>query len=147
MRGLGIVRGRPVAASIERRAVTGACIVVELPFPPGVNNLFFNTKHGGRAITEAYAAWRKLAAQELQVQRARCAIGPVEITFTFQEQSKRKDLDGLLKAPLDCLVENGIIDGDCSKTVRKITAAWGAAPLGVIVEIVSAAAVVAAVAA
>lgn len=95
---------------------------VDLPMPPSLNNLFatFNNR---RIPSREYKAWKLEAAQMLLAQRARCAVGPVAITITLQQC--RGDLDNRIKACLDCLVENGIIDGDSSKTVRKITAQWG----------------------
>lgn len=125
---------KPHAATIARARVSAATFTVELPKPPSVNHLFIhNHKTGGRYPSPDYKAWRKEAALMLMAQRARCAVGPVEITITVQE-IKNADIDGRIKATLDCLVENGIIDGDSAKTVRKVTAQWGDV-VGALVEV------------
>ena len=49
----------------------------------------------------------------------------------------RGDLDNFAKGLIDSIVENGIIDGDSSKTVRKLTLQWGSV-IGARVEISSA---------
>lgn len=111
-------------ATIERARVSAAAFSVELPTPPSVNAMFatdFKTKR--RFVTKDYAAWKKEAALMLMAQRARCAVGPVEIAITVQES--RGDIDNRIKPTIDCLVENGIIDGDTAKTVRKVSAQWG----------------------
>lgn len=127
---------RPRAATIERARVSAATFTVELPRPPSVNNAFVNNpKTGGRYPSPDYKAWKKEAAQLLMAQRARCAVGPVEIGITVQEIPRYpSDIDNRIKPVLDCLVENGIIDGDTAKTVRKVTAQWGDV-VGALVEI------------
>lgn len=120
-------------AQIERNRVTAQAFTVELPFPLSVNNLFLNAR--GRIKTPEYRQWSKDAAMLLMAQRARCAVGPVEISVTLADKKGRRDLDNFaFKCVLDCLVENGIIDGDHNKVVRKLTAQWGDV-VGAIVEI------------
>ena len=124
--------GNLKTARTERRAIAAGVIVLDLPRPMSVNNLFFNVPGRGRVPTKEYTAWRKLAAQEIMLQRPRCLVGPVEITITVLEG--RADIDGQAKCCLDSLVENGIIDDDDHKTVRKLTLQWGHV-LGARVEI------------
>lgn len=118
------------------KRLEGRVFTVELPRPPSVNSTFatdFKTRR--RFDTKEYRAWKKEAAQMLMAQRARCAVGPVEITITVQEITRYpSDIDNRIKPTLDCLVENGIIDGDTSKTVRKVTAQWGDV-VGALVEV------------
>lgn len=118
-----------------RRAV-GGVIVLDLPFPPSLNHLF-PTMGARRGKSEEYEAWIKAAGWELQAQHPRRAIGPVEVTLTFQEQTKRLDLDNRIKAVLDLVVAHGIIEADHNGIVRKITAQWDDVA-GVRVEIKSA---------
>lgn len=121
-------------AQVERMRVTNGTFTVELPKPPSVNQAFgTNWQTKRRFDTKPYEMWKREAAQMLMAQRARCAIGPVEITITIEE-TKNADIDNRIKPVLDCLVENGIIDGDTSKTVRKVTAQWGPV-FGAVVEI------------
>ena len=99
-----------------------------LPFPPPVNGLYRNTKdRGGRAKTAKYKAWQFDAGASLAIQRrshvgGRVA-GPVHLAFVFGRPDKRKrDLDNLLKAPIDLLVAQGVIDDD--RDVHCIVARW-----------------------
>ena len=111
---------------VERKAIgaTGT-ITVALPFPPSTNNLFENARGGGHIATKRYREWREAAHAEILRQRPRLAIGPVEVTITLEERPGRHDADNLIKAVLDCLVEKGIIGGDHSAILRRVTAQWG----------------------
>lgn len=122
---------------VERKSIApGATITLELPYPVSVNEAFRNVEGVGRVKTEKYAAWRREAAQLIMIQRVRCAIGQVEVTMTFEDRKGTRDADNLIKAVLDCLVENGIIASDSSKTVRRIIAQWGSC-VGALVQIAS----------
>lgn len=112
-----------IKSSFGRKRPTAGPIVLDLPRPLSVNNLFFNKRHGGRAKSEDYNVWSRSAAALLVAQRAPAMLGPVEIAMTIQEG--RADLDGQAKCVLDCLVSNGIIADDGPKIVRKLTLAWG----------------------
>lgn len=93
-------------------------IVLDLPVPPSVNNLFVNTKKG-RQIGEAYRAWLFEAGWMIQATRRSRIEGPVCVSITVQDGG-RADLDNLSKAPIDAMVRHGVIDGDGPKVVRKI---------------------------
>jgi Holliday junction resolvase RusA-like endonuclease len=116
-------------------------IILDLPFPPSVNHLFATVRQGAglrRVVSLEYKNWRAISAWEIKRQRPKCASGRVEVSITFEEKKGRRDIDNLLKPILDCLVDNGVIGGDSSKTVRKITAQWGDV-LGARIEIAKAA--------
>src|SRR5205809_2752116 len=98
-----------------------------MPFPPSVNNLFENAPSGGRKQTKLYRDWREAARRQVQRQRPRIAVGPVEVTITLQERPGRCEADNRIKPVLDLLVETGIIAGDHSGILRRVTAQWGAA--------------------
>lgn len=127
MKQLAIAELKPWRKSVD-------AVTLMLPMPPGVNNLFFNLPNHGRAVTDVYRKWRHVAGLEIMRQRSGRVEGPVELAFTF-EDTPRADIDGKLKAPVDLLVSMGVIDGDSSKTVRKITAAWCGNTQGARVEI------------
>lgn len=114
-------------------------VQIDLPFPPGLNNLFFNipSQRGGRGITDDYKQWRRISGLELMRQRPGCVYGQVEVTLTFREPThkRRIDLDGLCKAVLDLAVEHQVIEGDDRRYVRKITLAWCDSAQGARVEI------------
>ena len=40
-------------------------LVLHLPFPPSLNNLFINVRGKGRAPSARYAAWRRRATQAM----------------------------------------------------------------------------------
>lgn len=105
------------------RRTASETIVLDLPRPLSVNNLFANNPRGGRFRTEDYNVWSRSAAALLVAQRPGAMLGPVEIAATIQEG--RADLDGQAKCILDALVDNGIIQDDGPKIVRKLTLAWG----------------------
>jgi Holliday junction resolvase RusA-like endonuclease len=120
---------------VERKAIGAAgTIALTLPFPPSTNNLFETVQGGGRIPTKRYREWRNTARADILRQRPRLAVGPVEVTITLQERPGRHDADNLIKAVLDCLVEHGLIAGDHSAILRRVTAQWGEAQ-GVRVEI------------
>lgn len=112
---------------VERREISGARrAVFTLPDVPSVNNLFLNVSGRGRVPTKRYSQWRAEAAAMLLTQKVRRIGGQVNIYLTFEERDKRrKDLDNKIKAPVDLLVHHGIIDGDDSRFVRRLVAAWG----------------------
>lgn len=121
----------------SRSRIATGTFTVELPRPPSVNHAFStNWKTKRRFESKDYEAWKKEASQMLMAQRARCAVGPVDITITVQEIARYpSDIDNRIKTTIDCLVSNGIIDGDTARTVRSITAKWDASIIGALVEV------------
>ena len=106
-----------------------------LPFPPSVNGLF-NGK-ARRFKSDTYKTWLKAAKVEFDAQMEFDKImagfsyegsnhkGEVGLTFLLKAPDKRhRDLDNLLKASIDFLVNQGVIVGDDSRFVRSIYAEW-----------------------
>ena len=60
--------------------------------------------------------------------------GPVEVSVRYEDVG-RKDLDGLIKAPLDFCVKHKLIAGDHRAIVRKVTLSWDKSIRGCVVEI------------
>jgi len=87
-------------------------IRIVLALPPSVNRLWRTTAKGGMYRSAKYTAWRKTAVQNAALQAGRRKISaPYKFTLEAVRPDKRKrDLDNLLKAASDCLVEAGIID-------------------------------------
>jgi len=113
---------------IERKSIgAGGTIKLAVPFPPSMNNLFENAPGGGRKQTQQYRGWRDAAHRQIQRQRPRVALGPVEVTITLQEPLARCQAENRIKAVVDLLVETGIIAGGHSGILRRVTAQWGAA--------------------
>jgi crossover junction endodeoxyribonuclease RusA len=119
---------------IERRELPDNIIRLELPFPPSVNNLFANGS-SGRFATKDYRDWQSAATGRVAAARVTRISGPVKVTLVYEEKSGRRDLDNLLKAILDLLVKQNIIDGDHRSIVREIHASWGQNVKGVEVAI------------
>lgn len=91
-------------------------MILGLPFPPAVNNLFATVKVGKstrRIRTRRYEDWITEAGIALLLQRPPKIHGPFRLTLTAVRPDRRKrDLDGLAKAPLDLLVKHQVIDDD-----------------------------------
>jgi crossover junction endodeoxyribonuclease RusA len=100
-------------------------VILTLPFPPSVNNLFVNVRKG-RVRSPKYDAWATEAAYELTRQRARRVAGPVSLLFEFEEgrDKRKRDISNLVKAPEDLLVKFGIIAADDNTIVREIRLLW-----------------------
>ena len=111
--------------------------VLTLPMPPSTNNMFINGSKG-RFRSQKYDEWILEAGWELKRQRPSQCLGPVSLTFEFQEvEGKRKrDISNLIKAPEDLLVKHGIIEADDQFTVRSISVSWSREVQGVRVTIV-----------
>lgn len=85
-----------------------------LPLPPGVNNQYVTLKSGRRALSREAKAWKRVARQELEVQRfdGRLSEALIQaaqegylslfLDFYF-ETPLRRDLDGGLKILQDTL--------------------------------------------
>jgi Holliday junction resolvase RusA-like endonuclease len=112
--------------------------IINLPFPPSVNNLFINGKHG-RFRSQRYDSWIQEAGNEILRQRPSKMLGPVILTFEFQEgrDKRKRDISNLIKAPEDLLVKHGIIEADDGSIVREIKLKWSAEVEGVRVTVAS----------
>jgi Holliday junction resolvase RusA-like endonuclease len=95
-------------------------LTLALPKPPSVNNLFLNIPGRGRAPSGEYKAWKAEAGAMVRLQGPTPMRGPVSILLVIDE-GNRCDRDNLMKAPLDLLVELGIIEGDGPGIVKEIT--------------------------
>ncbi len=91
----------------------------QLPWPPTANSMWRNI--GGRVIlSQPYRKWRKFAAQELMVARAKSIKGPVSILVElYSPREGEWDLDNRIKPIGDLLVANHVIEGDSYKIVRE----------------------------
>ena len=110
--------------------------VIELPMPPSTNGLFVNGRKG-RFRSQKYDEWIQEAGWELARQRPAKVIGPVVLTFTFEEPKRKYDISNRLKAPEDLLVSHGIIEADDCSIVRGISARFSESVKGVKIEITS----------
>jgi crossover junction endodeoxyribonuclease RusA len=97
-------------------------VVLVLPFPPSVNNLFSGTRR--RFISKGYKAWKEEAHLALLKQRPLPHIGgKVTCRYSFGRPDKRRrDLGNLEKAISDCLVEHAVIEDD--SLIEEMTLRW-----------------------
>jgi crossover junction endodeoxyribonuclease RusA len=92
-------------------------------FPPSLNNLFANVAGKGRVRADRYRKWANAAGWDLKLNKPQPVKGPVSVTMLFGRPDKRRrDLDGLAKAPADLLVEHGVIEDD--SLIQRLTLAW-----------------------
>lgn len=94
-------------------------IILKLPPPPTVNNLFFSVGRK-RVRSKRYRAWQTEAGWELQRQRLGCIGGPWEIDIALPA-ALRGDCDNYSKAILDLLVKHRVVDDD--KHCQRLTIA------------------------
>ncbi len=104
-----------------------------LPFPPSVNNLFSGRTK--RFPSKRYKAWREEAGWALAAQRPLPSFNEsVAITLSIgRPDRRRRDLDNLLKAPIDILVEFGVLADD--QLIDRLSASWDSDVVGCRVEI------------
>jgi crossover junction endodeoxyribonuclease RusA len=109
-------------------------VSVVLPWPPAVNNLYLNVKGRGRVKSPRYSNWLNEAGWIIGTTKTGRIAGPYQIEIHATRPDKRKrDLDGICKPILDCLVKNGVTDDD--SIAQRITLAWSAEGSGVRVVI------------
>lgn len=104
-----------------------------LPLPPSVNNLFAGKKR--RFPTKRYEDWRTEAWAALGYQKPWPRYDePVKVTLAIgRPDNRRRDLDNLLKGPLDLLTSAGILKDD--DLVHDVRAYWCPEVVGCRVEI------------
>lgn len=81
--------------------------MIILPWPPSVNRYWRNLR-GRTLISEAGRLYRSLVVQEALVARHRTFDGPLTVTIAaYLPDSRRRDVDNMLKAPLDAMQHAG----------------------------------------
>ena len=95
----------------------------ELPWPPALNR-YYRTVNGRPILSRDGRAYRANAQAALTEQRVTLTPGKVACRITaHQPDRRRRDLDGMLKACLDALEHNGVIDNDADIDDLRITRA------------------------
>ena len=98
--------------------------MIVLPFPPGVNSLYPD-RGERRRKSERYRDWKTAAGWELKRQRPRALACQVDIDLDlWRPDDRHRDIDGLIKAPVDLLVTHGVIVNDHWLHLRRVAATW-----------------------
>ena len=89
-------------------------IQIILDLPPSVNKLWGVNKSGRMYKTTKYSLWLRVSVWEAASQsKGQKITGPFQLRMEVVRPDKRKrDLDNLLKASLDCLTSAGVIADD-----------------------------------
>ncbi len=100
-------------------------ILIYLPFPPSVNEMFANNNRAGRGriLSTFYRAWKEEAGWMLKAQKIKPYIGRFRLGIQLDD-SHRGDCDNRVKAVSDLLVSNGIVQGDQKKYMKGVSVDW-----------------------
>ncbi|MEC9345511.1 MAG: hypothetical protein VYB54_04740 [Pseudomonadota bacterium] len=105
-------------------------VTYTIPVPPPANACWRNagfgkdTKRGGRIRTARYQTWARAAANELLAQRARQFPGLCSVALYVPCARVNADIDNRVKPALDILVTAGVLAGDDSRHVKRVSAEW-----------------------
>lgn len=98
-------------------------MILMLPMPPSVNNLYRNIRGGGRVSTRAYREWRAEAYHAIKFAKPPYYSGRVRLTMAFgRPDERRRDVSNFVKAIEDALVHMMVIEDD--SLVQSISAEW-----------------------
>ncbi len=85
---------------------------LELPYPPTINN-YWRSYRGRVVISEDGRKFRQLVCMILARKKVQPLLGPFDISIkTFPPDSRRRDIDNVLKALLDALQHGGAYHDD-----------------------------------
>ncbi len=96
-----------------------------LPRPPSTNRLYSNVLGHGRVLTKHHRKWRKLAMQQIMIQRCDKNIKKIAGPYHLAIIVERGDIDlgNCEKAVSDCLEKMHVIDND--RKAESIFQRWG----------------------
>lgn len=95
-----------------------------LPLPPSVNKLWRSPPHSRKPIKSTeYRNWLEDAGWAIRAQRVPLTPGRVEVRMIFQRPRGKCDVDNRIKACLDLMTAQGVIEDD--DQVYRLIAEWG----------------------
>lgn len=99
-------------------------VSIYLPYPPSANSLW-RMVNGRTMLSEPYRKWKRLALQEIALQRPAKVLGPYRLTImAIRPDQRARDLDNLAKPISDALTASGTITDD--SLAQSILIAWSA---------------------
>lgn len=120
------LRKGPATQNDRPLAQIGAGYSYLMPVPPSLNNIYENSRGGGRRKSDAYKGWCLEADWELARQRPVRFEGRVDVSIVITEPKNPSDIDNRLKPILDSLQRCGVIRKDDNRFVRSVRGAWSA---------------------
>ena len=108
---LGVEMPKAKSHKVALRGVHASSVHFQLPWPPSTNNLYVNV--GKRRVpSQGLRTFKKKAAAAL-LEMTGHVTGAVSVHITAHPpDNRRRDIDGLMKAPLDAITEAGIWEDD-----------------------------------
>jgi len=98
---------------------------ITLPFPPSTNNLHRNVKVNVRPKSKVYTKWIKNSDALALAQKPFCIFdNRVDIIVYINGGTDHYDCDNFLKAPIDYIVNLGVIKDDKKPHVKSAKAEW-----------------------
>lgn len=98
-------------------------VVIDLPYPPSLNAKYGKRADGGVYLKRSVRDWRNLAGWEIHRQKPDRIEGPYRFKMLVARPDNRtRDIDNLIKEPLDLLVSLGVVPDD--SLVSKASAEW-----------------------
>lgn len=106
-------------------------LIINLPFPPSVNDMFATNKKAkkgakkghGRYRTDEYKAWIEEAGYKLNNQHPPFFEPWCEIRIDLDDR-RQGDCGNREKAVTDLLVKHHVIKGDQKKYVKRVSIGW-----------------------
>ena len=108
-------------AQDKQTGTSSGTVYMTLPYPPPLNNLYFNLPKGGRGLTTRGKEYKKTVALIAIVEKVRPIEGPLKVEIDVYRPQKRGDTDAYAKAPLDALTGIAWQDDEqiCELTIRR----------------------------
>lgn len=102
-------------------------LTVELPIPPGINSLYCNVPGKGRVLTRRGREYKQGAVSLISgvAMQRRFKVSDdsrLSVSILWHFRSERSDIDGPVKALIDCIAE---ALGFNDRRVKKLTAECG----------------------
>lgn len=111
-------------------------IQIRLPWPPTGNHAY-TVARGRKILSSAGRAYRDLAVTMARLQRAgRVAVGRLAVHIVAHvPDRRRRDIDNLIKLPMDCVTLADVMQDDSQIDDLRITRALVSSDPGLVITI------------